>query len=132
MPTASSVDPARVRAAEVLLDGTLAACRQAGVPILAAAAWLAFLDGRRATACPDRTWNPDSGRLAGTVAVADDTAPVLDPAAARPHVDGAALEQVTIDGASAAGDTLVRGGREWARCVVRPGTAQLVAQYRRA
>ena len=124
-------DPARVRAAEVLLDGTLAACRQAGVPILTAAAWLAFLDGRRATALTERTWNPDSGRLSGTVAVAENTAPgatLLLPA----DVDGAALEQVTIDDASAAGETLARGGREWVRCAVRPGTVPLVAQYRRA
>ena len=76
-------DPARVRAAEVLLDGTLAACRQAGVPILTAATWLAFLDGRRATALTERTWNPDSGRLSGTVAVADDCRAGRDPAAAR-------------------------------------------------
>ena len=58
MPTASSAPP-RVRAAEMLLDGTLAACRAAGVPVWTAARWPPFsMRGARSPARPGRMWSP--------------------------------------------------------------------------
>lgn len=122
-------DPARIRAAEGLLDGTLAACREAGVPVWTAARWTAFLDGRRATGQTARAWSREEGRLRlalGVTTAADPGVSLLLPA----EVDGRTLTAVTVDGAAATLGTVSRGGRSWARCTLRPGGVDVVATYR--
>ena len=122
--------PDRVRAAEMLLDGTLGACRAAGVPVWTAARWLAFLDERRAITVAARAWNP-AGRLATTVSIGAATAPgvgVLLPAA----VDGRAIARVTVGNAPAPLVPVTRGGSDWVRVVVPPGTTEITAEYHHA
>jgi hypothetical protein len=123
-------DPARIHAAEALLDGTLTACREASVPVWTASRWTAFLDGRRATTQSARSWTPDSGRLSVTLAVTPATDPgvsLLLPA----EIDGRELADVTVDGRPMAPATTSRGGRTWARCALRPGAVEVGATYRR-
>lgn len=122
--------PERVRAAEILLDGTLAACQRHGVPVVTAAHWLAFLDARRASSLESRAWDAESQTLSCALRIGDGTGAgvgVLLPA----EVDGAPLGTVTVNGAGVAPATATRGGRRWARVTVRPGAVQLVAHYQR-
>jgi hypothetical protein len=121
--------PARIRAAEILLDGTLAACRTAGVPVWTAERWIAFLDARRAVVMTARSWQADSGRLTTSVALGPDLESgmsVLLPA----EVAGRTLARVTVGGAAVATESTTRGGREWARVLVAPGVTEVVAEYR--
>jgi hypothetical protein len=119
----------RIRAARLLLDGTLAACRTAGVPVWTAARWLAFLDERRAVTVTARTWNAAAGRLATSVSIGGGMAPgagVLLPAA----VDGRTIARVKVGGTPTPVVAVTRGGRDWVRVVVPPGTTDLAAEYR--
>jgi len=121
--------PERVRAAEILLDGTLAACRRAGIPIWTAARWTAFLDARRAVTVDRRRWDSASGQL--TTSLTLDAA--IDPGVALllpAELDGRPLTALTAGGAVVTPTTSTRGGRTWARCVLGPGTTDVVATYR--
>ncbi|MGE0361103.1 MAG: hypothetical protein AB7H93_04975 [Vicinamibacterales bacterium] len=119
----------RVRAAEILLDGTLSACRSAGIPIWTAARWTAFLDARRAVTVDSRRWDGATGQLTTTLTL--DTA--ADPGVALllpSDLDGRRLVALTAGGAVVTPTTTTRGGRAWARCPLRPGTTDVVATYR--
>ncbi len=121
--------PARIRAAEILLDGTLAACRSAGVPVWTAERWTAFLDARRAAVVTARAWQADSGRLTTSVALGPDLesgVSLLLPA----DLAGRTISRVTVGGGAVATESTTRGGREWARVLVAPGVTEVVAEYR--
>jgi hypothetical protein len=121
--------PERIRAAEILLDGTLAACRSAGVPVWTAERWIAFLDARRAAVVTARAWQPDTGRLTTRLALGSDLdsgVSLLLPA----DVGGRVITGVTVGGVAVATESTTRGGREWARVLVAPGVTEIVAEYR--
>jgi hypothetical protein len=118
----------RAHEAAPFVDGVLAAAKHHRVPVWPAGRWLSFVDGRRATAITSRRWHPESLRLSTViqVATADPGVGVMLPVT----VAGAVLDSVTVAGAPASVERPTRGGNAWVRCVVRPGTVELVAQYR--
>lgn len=120
----------RAHEAAPFVDGVLAAAKRHGVPVWPAGRWLSFVDGRRATAVESRRWHAESLRLSAVIEVTTEHpgVGVMLPTA----IAGAVLDSVTIAGSPARLDQPTRGGRAWVRCVVAPGTAELVAQYRPA
>ena len=118
----------RAHEAAPFVDGVLAAAKRLRVPVWTAGRWLSFVDGRRATTITSRRWHPETLRLACVIQVATDDpgVGVMLPVS----VAGAVLDSVTVAGAPASLERPTRGGNDWVRCVVRPGTAELVAHYR--
>ena len=122
--------PAVGRAIEAgaFLDGVLQAFRRQDAPIITAGGWLSFLDGRRATTIISRSWDADARRLTCVVQVSPSAAPgvgLLLPA----DVEARRIRDVTLDGATAALESLSRSGREWVRVVARPGRVRVEARY---
>jgi len=122
--------PAVGRAAEAgaFLDGVLAACRAADVPVLTAGRWLSFLDGRRATVIGARTWDTASGRLTCELRIGDAAAPAVGLLLPL-QIDGRRVRDVRVTGDPVTFRDIGRSGRAWVRVVVPPGVARVEARY---
>ena len=114
--------------AGAFIEHSMALCRQRGVPVLTAGAWLKFVDARRAVEAVSRSWDAGTGRLSCTVEVPATIGPgvgVLLPPTCR----GAGLRDVRIDGAPVTPEPFSRAGQTWARVLAHPGTVRLELTY---
>lgn len=113
------------------LDETLAFSAAAGVPILAAERWLAFVEARSNAQVAEMNWDAATGRWHFTIDLPPHSIGPLELLLPLRH-NAATLGAIEVNGATQPRRTQSLAGREYAAVSLTPGANRITAGYGRS